>query len=146
MADITHNTIINSNLVEVFKAVTDYGDSDAIKRWQTATRSVGVTAGDPLRTGSMIAMKRRFIMSEIFVNLDVIDLQRNKRFDLKGMHGRFPIQREIEFVPDGRQTQVIDRIWIKTGWLYFWWRPVVVSSLQSQTAAEWQRLRQQLES
>ena len=144
MADIEHSITITNNLVEVYQAVTGYGEADELKTWQTSIKSVGVTAGDPLRTGSMIAMKRQFMMSEIFVNVDVVDLQRNKRFDLKGIHGRFPFRREIEFSPNGRETQIKDRIWLKTGWLFFWWRPFVIGALKSQTAQEWDNLKQAL--
>ncbi len=141
MADIEHSITINNNLVEVYKAVTGYEDTEELQTWQTSIKSLGVTAGDPLRTGSMIAMKRQFIMSEVFVNVDVTDLQRNKRFDLKGVHGRFPFRREIEFNPNGRETQIKDRIWLKTGWLFFWWRPVVIPALKNQTAQEWNNLK-----
>jgi len=144
MADIEHSITINSNLIEVYKAVTAYGDADELKTWQTTIKSVGVTAGNPIRTGSMIAMKRQFILSEVFVNVDVVDLQRNKRFELKGVHGRFPFRREIEFSPNGRETQIKDRIWLKTGFIFFWWRPFVISALKSQTAKEWESLKQVL--
>lgn len=142
MADIEHSITIKQNLADVYKAVTAYGDTDSLKEWQTSIKSLGVTAGDPLRTGSMIAMKRQFIMSEVFINLDVTDLQRNKRFDLKGIHGRFSFRREIEFSPNGRETQIKDRIWLKTGILFFWWRPFVLAALKSQTAQEWINLKQ----
>lgn len=141
MADIEHSIVIEKNLVEVYKAVTAYGDSEAIKQWQPSIQSVGVTAGDPLRVGSMIAMKRNFIMSEIFVNADVTEMQRNKRFDLKGIHGRFAFVREMEFSPNGRETQIKDRIWVKTGMLFFWWRPFLISTLKKQTAQEWKNLQ-----
>ncbi|MEM9951648.1 MAG: hypothetical protein AAF846_08620 [Chloroflexota bacterium] len=140
MADIEHSVAIPQNIVKVYQAVTDYDSGETIKEWQPTLKTVGVTAGKPIRTGSMIALKKHFIMSEIFVNADVVDMQRNKYFKLKGFHGRFPFEREIEFAPNGRETLVKDRIWIKTGWLFFWWRPMVISSLRSQTAAEWKKL------
>ncbi|MGB7340055.1 MAG: hypothetical protein WBC91_14260 [Phototrophicaceae bacterium] len=145
MANIDHSIIIEKNLVEVYKTVTAYDDEALIKQWQPSIKSVGVTAGDPLRTGSMIAMKRNFITSVIFVNADVIDMQRNKRFDLKGIHGRFPFVREIEFNPNGRETHIKDRIWVKTGMLFFWWRPFLISTLRKQTAQEWKNIKILLE-
>lgn len=142
MADIEHSITVSSNLVEVYKAVTAYDDADSIKEWQTSIKSLGVTAGSPLRTGSMIAMKRQFIMSEVFMNVDVTDLQRNKRFDLQGIHGRFSFRREIEFSPSGRETVIKDRIWLKTGILFFWWRPFVLAALKGQISKEWASLKQ----
>lgn len=145
MADIEHQITIKNNLVEVFKAATAYEDEETLKQWQTALKTVGVTAGNPLRTGSMIGMKRKFITAEIFVNVDVTDLQRNKRIALTGIHGRFPFSREIEFVSSGRETQINDRITLKTGILFFWWRPFALNALRSQTAQEWNNLKQLLD-
>ncbi|GAB5493039.1 MAG: hypothetical protein Phog2KO_32540 [Phototrophicaceae bacterium] len=145
MADIEHKITIDNNLIEVYKAVTAYEEDGALKAWQPNLKSVGVTAGNPLRTGSMIGMTRKFVMGDIFVNADVIDMQRNKRFELQGIHGRFRFQREIEFTPNGRETVVTDRIWLKTGWLFFWWKPIALSTLRSQTAKEWQNLKAMLD-
>lgn len=145
MADIEHSITISNNLVEVYSSVTAYESDPGIREWQTAVKSLGVTAGSPLRTGSMIGLKKHFIMSEIFVNVDVLDLQRNKRFDLKGFHGRFPYRREIEFTPNGRDTQIRDQIWLKTGFIYFWWRPFVLNALKTQTAGEWAHLKKLLD-
>lgn len=145
MADIEHQVIVKNNLVEVFKTATAFEDDETLKQWQTGVKTVGVTAGDPLRAGSMIGMKKQFMVSEIFVNVDVTDLQRNKRIAYKGVHGRFPYNREIEFVSSGRETQINDRINLKTGWLFFWWRPFAINALRSQTANEWNNLKKMLD-
>src|SRR5262245_52671691 len=125
MADIEHQVTIARPIGEVYNAVTAYEDSAALQLWQPELEAVGVTAGKPLRTGSMIAMTRRFMGSRIFVNVDVIELQRNKRFEIKGVHGRFPFRREIEFAPSGRDTLIRDSITLRIGWLFFWYRPFV---------------------
>lgn len=145
MADIEHQITIKNNIVEVYKVATAFEDEGALQAWRSSIKSVGVTAGNPLRTGSMIAMKKNFITSEIFVNADVVDLQRNKRIEVKGIHGRFFYNREIEFTSSGRETLVNDRINIKTGFIYFWWRPILLNALKGQTAKEWQALKQLLE-
>lgn len=141
MADIEYKLTIKSNLVEVYKAVTAYEDDGSLKEWQPKLKSVGVTAGNPLRTGSMIGMRRQFVMSEIFVNADVVDMQRNKRFELQGVHGRFRFRREIEFASSGRETIVTDRITVKIGWMFFFWKPVVISTLRNQISQEWRNLQ-----
>lgn len=146
MADIEHQVTIARPIGEVYNAVTAYEDSAGLQRWQPELESVGVTAGNPLRTGSMIAMTRRFMGSRIFVNVDVIELQRNKRFEIKGVHGRFPFRREIEFSPSGRDTLIRDNITLRMSWLFFWYRPFVRSTLSRQTAREWANLKRELES
>lgn len=145
MADIEHQITIAHPITEVYRAVTDYENPEVLQSWQRDLRTLGITAGDPLRTGSMIAMKRRFLGSDIFVNLDVTDLQRNKRFELKGIHGRFAYQREIEFAPSGRETLINDKINLRASWFLFWYRPFVRSAIQRQTRREWENLKRQLE-
>jgi len=145
MADIEHKITVSSRITDVFKLVTNYDDAESIKTWQPAITSIGVTAGNPIRTGSMIAIKKQFFMSEIFVNMDILDIQRNKRVEFKGYHGRFPFQRVIEFTPQGTETTISDSISINTGFLYFLWRPFLLNTLKGQTAKEWQRLQQHIE-
>jgi hypothetical protein len=145
MADIEHKISIARPVSDVFKAVSDYENTEAMQKWQPAIKSLGITEGKPLRTGSMIAMTRRFMGGNVFVNADVLDLQRNKRFELQGMHGGFRYRREIEFVPNGRETSINDKINIQSNFLWFWYRPFLLNALRRQTAQEWQSLKKQLE-
>ncbi|MEO1644970.1 MAG: hypothetical protein AAFR67_07270, partial [Chloroflexota bacterium] len=84
MADIEIKTTLSANVSEVYNVVTDYEADAQLREWQTEVKSVGVTAGKPMRTGSMIALTKSFLGSDVFVNFDVIDMQRNKRFEVKG--------------------------------------------------------------
>jgi carbon monoxide dehydrogenase subunit G len=145
MADIEHQITIARPISDVYNAISDYENLEAMQKWQPDLLSLGVTAGNPLRAGSMIAMTRRFMGSKIFVNVDVMENQRNKRFEVKGIHGRFPYRREIEVSPIGRETVIRDNIFIKTGWLFFWYRPFVRSAISRQTLQEWKNLKQLLE-
>jgi hypothetical protein len=145
MADIEHKLSIARPVSDVFKAVSDFENTEAMQQWQPALKSMGITEGNPVRTGSMVAMTRRFMTGDIFVNLDVLDLQRNKRLELQGIHGRFRIRREIEFVPNGRESNISDKINIQTHFIWFWYRPFLIGALRSQTAQEWQNLKKQLE-
>src|SRR5690349_10533210 len=101
MADVEHKLSIARPVSDVFKAVSDYENTEAMQKWQPTLKSMGITEGNPVRTGSMVAMTRSFMGGNVFVNLDVLDLQRNKRLELSGMHGGFRYRREIEFVPNG---------------------------------------------
>jgi carbon monoxide dehydrogenase subunit G len=145
MADIEHQMTIARPVTEVYSALTDYDNLAEMQRWQPATLSLSVTAGNPLRAGTMIAMTRRFMGGKIFVNVDVLEIQRNKRIELKGVHGRFPFRREIEINPSGRETLIHDSIYLKTSWLFFWYRPFVIRALTRQTTQEWANLKKMLE-
>ena len=141
--EITHEITIQASISPVFKAVADFENADT---WQPDVVNVGLTAAKPLRTGSMVAMTKKFMGGEIFINADVTEYVPNKRIELKGVHGRFRFLREIEFTPMGGTTQINDRFAVSMGWFWFWYKPFFLRALRNQTADEWQRLKAQLES
>lgn len=143
MATVEYSIAIQVPVTKVFREATDY---DNMQRWQPDLVSVNVTAGSPLRAGSIISMQRRFQTSDIFVNADVIDMQRNKRFEMRGVHGRFRFSRVIEFQPGGGETIIRDTINIKTGFIFFWYAPLLTGNLKRQISKEWEALKDLLES
>lgn len=145
MADIEIKLTLTANVSEVYSIITDYESENQLREWQPDVKSVGVTAGKPMRTGSMVALTKSFMGSDVFVNFDVIDMQRNKRFEVKGIHGRFPFTRIIEVTPNGRETIVTDRISINSGVFWFWWKPFVIRGLRAQIQDQWIKLKQSLE-
>ncbi|MEL6310052.1 MAG: hypothetical protein AAFR81_16880 [Chloroflexota bacterium] len=145
MSDIEIKLTLSANVSEVYSLVTDYEADEQLRGWQSDVKTVGVTAGKPMRTGSMVALTKSFLGSDVFMNFDVIDMQRNKRFEVKGVHGRFPFTRAIEMTPNGRETIVTDRITVNSGTFWFWWKPFVVRGLRAQTESQWQALKNLLE-
>jgi uncharacterized membrane protein len=146
VATIENSITIARPISDVYRTVTNYDDDEQMKQWRTSIVNIGITAGNPLRTGSMIAMTKQFRGSGIFVNADVTDLQRNKRVELKGMHGRFPFVRSIEFAPSGRETVIRDHIELRTPWFFFFYTPILTGALNRQVKREWEALKQMLES
>jgi len=146
VATIENSVTIAHPISDVYRTVTNYDAPEEMKQWRQSIENIGITAGSPLRTGSMIAMTKRFRGSSIFVNLDVTDLQRNKRVELKGMHGRFPYVRSIEFSPSGRETVIRDKIELRTHWIFFLYTPFLTNALTRQVKQEWQALKQMMES
>lgn len=135
---IEETVTIQRALFDVFKAVTDF---EALPTWQTGAR-VRVTAGDPVRAGTMISIQR----GSVFINADVLEYQRHKGLVLQGVWGRFRFRRSYEFISNaGRETVIKDKLDIQTGWLYFWYAPFLRSMISSQVRADWARLKQQLE-
>ena len=141
--EIKHEITIQASISQVFKAVADFENADT---WQSDVVNVGLTAAKPLRTGSMVAMTKKFMGSETFINADVTEYIPNKRIELKGVHGRFRFLREIEFTPMGGSTKINDRFAISMGWFWFWYKPFFLRALRNQIADEWQTLNAQLES
>lgn len=138
MPIIKHTITINRNVMDVFRAATDF---DNIHTWQAGTSSVNVVSGDPIRSGTMVSIQR----GGLFVNADVLDFQRNKLVTIKGVWGRFRFTRTQEFQSGNRETTVKDTLNIQTGWLYFWYAPFLNMLVSGQLRADWNRLKQQLE-
>lgn len=145
MATIEIDTTVGKPITSVYKAVTGYDDVEEMKQWRTNLQSVGITAGNPLRTGSMIAMTKQFMGSSTFINADVLELERNKKIQLKGRFGRFAFTRIIEFNPVGRDTVVRDKFTFDAGWIWFWYTPFFNNALRAQLKNEWTNLKQMLE-
>lgn len=142
MPEVDLQVTISRPLFDVFKKAVDF---DALTTWQPHVSLVKVTEGTPLRSGSMLYMEKKFGMGQIFVNADVIDLQRNKLIELKGVHGRFRFHRMTEFSSSGAgQTLIRDRFTLQTGWIFFWYNGWLRSTLESQLKAEWDMLKRAL--
>lgn len=145
MATVEVDVIIERPISDVFKAVTNYDNKAEMRQWRSSVKNIGITAGNPLRTGSMIALTKSFMGSETFINMDITDLERNKRVVFKGIHGRFPFTREISFTPDGRNTIVKDSYNVQLSWIWFWYAPFFNGALRNQVVKEWQALKTMLE-
>jgi len=143
MALIENRIVIERSLTDVFQKTTDF---ESYEEWQPGLNSVNVTSGKPIRAGTILTFRRQFMGGEIFVNADVIDFQRNKRYELKGIHGRFQFTRAVEFTPGGRETTIYDRMNLRIPWFYFWYTPFVTSALKSRLSREWDNLKTLLES
>ena len=78
--------LINRPVFHVFRYVGDFNND---VHWRNV-QSVGITSGDPIRAGTMVAMTRRIMGRGGFVNSDVTDFERNKKIELKGSYWGFP--------------------------------------------------------
>lgn len=141
MTVIENRVTIRRPLFDVFKQASDFNN---LQSWQSNTVDITVTSGEPVRPGTMVAMKRKFRGSTIFVNFDVLDFQRNKRIELNGVWGRFPFRRVIEFSSGGGETAIVDTVRVNIPWLMFWYRPIFAGALKRQLNQEWQELEAHL--
>jgi len=141
MAKIEYSTTISQPLFEVFKKATDY---DSMHTWlNDLTSPIGITAGKPVRAGTMMSMNRKFLGQAQFVNFDVVTFDRNKLIEWSGMWGRFPFKRRIEFTSQGRETAIKDVINVNVPIIFFYMRPFVNNGLKSMMKNEWNALEAQ---
>jgi hypothetical protein len=138
MPVIEQTVTIQKPLFDVFRVATDFAQWHT---WQAGVKNVALISGDPIRTGTMISMER----GSTFINADVTDYQRQKVLDLTGVWGRFRFNRHIEFSANGRETTIRDKMTIQTGFIWFWYNPILSARLGSQLKADWAALKKQLE-
>jgi len=131
---------INRPVFQVFRYVGDFHND---VHWR-AVENVGITSGDPIRAGSMVAMTRRIIGRKGFVNSDVTDYERNKRIELKGSYWGFPFKSVFTLDPRGQQTQVRETLEIRTRW-FFWFAIFFNLTLPRLQQRELHRLKQLLD-
>lgn len=140
---IEQKITIQRPIFDVFRLATDF---ERMREWQPDLLEVSLTSANPVRSGTMISMRRRFMGRLISLNADVLDFQRSKSLEIQGVHGTFPFRRTIEFSSSARETVISDRYNVRAGWFYFWYTPFFSRALKAQTDAEWKKLKQFLES
>ncbi len=138
MPVIEQKIVIQKPLFDVFRVATDF---KTVSSWQPRTTAINITSGDPIRPGTMLSIRR----GGVFINADIIEYDRNKKVLMQGIWGRFRFSRTIEFHSGGRETTINDKLNIHTGWLYFWYAPILSATLRSELSAEWAQLKKQLE-
>ena len=133
--------LINRPVFQVFRYVGDFNND---VNWRNV-KNVGITSGDPIRTGSMVAMTRRILARNGFVNCDVTDYERNKKIELKGSYWGFPFVSTITFEHRGQQTNIKETLDIRTRW-FFWFGIFFNLTLKGVSRREWDKLKQVLDS
>ena len=133
--------LVNRPVFQVFRYVGDFNND---VHWRNV-QNVGITSGDPIRTGSMVAMTRKIVARKGFVNSDVTDYERNKRIELKGSYWGFPFISTIVFEHRGQQTNIRESLEIRTRW-FFWFGIYFNLTLKGVLRREWEALKQLLDS
>lgn len=132
--------LIERPVFDVFKYIGDFENDPSWKN----VHNVGITSGNPIRPGSMVAMTRPILGRKGFVNADVTEYDRNKKIELKGSFFGFPFVRTITFEHRGQQTGVKDVLTISTRWMV-WFNLFFAIGLKGTLASEWRNLKQLLD-
>ena len=141
MPKFENQVLINRPVFEVFKFVGDFNND---VQWRNV-QGIGITSGDPIRAGSMVAMTRRIMGRRGFVNSDVTDYERNKKIELKGSYWGFPFVSTLTFEHRGQQTNVKEDLNIRTRWM-FWFAIFFNLTLNRALSSELENLKQLLDS
>ena len=140
MPKFENQVLINRPVFQVFQYV---GDFDNEVNWRNV-QNVGITSGNPVRAGTMVAMTRRIVGRKGFVNSDVTDFERNKKIELKGSYWGFPFISTLTFEHRGQQTNVRETLDIRTRWM-FWFGFYFNLTLKSLLRRELDNLKQILD-
>lgn len=141
MPTFENQVLIERPVFDVFKYVGDFNND---VHWRNV-RNIGITSGDPIRPGSMVAMTRPLLGRKGFVNCDVVDYDRNKKIELKGSFWGFPFVKTIIFEHRGQQTNVREILNIRTRWM-IWFSLFFNLALKGTLSKEWSQLKQILDS
>jgi hypothetical protein len=141
MPKFENQVLINRPVFQVFSYVGDFNNESD---WRDV-QNVGITSGNPIRAGSMVAMTRRIMGRKGFVNSDVTDFERNKRIELKGSYWGFPFISTMTFEHRGQQTNVRESLDIRTRWM-FWFGFFFNLTLKRVLRRELDSLKQLLDS
>ena len=132
--------LINRPVYQVFRYVGDFKND---VHWRNV-ENIGITSGDPIRAGSMVAMTRRIVGRKGFVNCDVTDYERNKKIELKGSYWGFPFVSAMTFDHRGQQTNIRESLEIRTRW-FFWFGIFFNLTLKGVLRRELEQLKQLLD-
>lgn len=140
MPRFENQVLINRPVFQVFQYVGDFNNE---VHWRNV-QNVGITSGDPIRAGTMVAMTRRIVGRKGFVNSDVTDFERNKKIELKGSYWGFPFVSTLTFEHRGQQTNVREKLDIRTRWM-FWFGIFFNLTLKRVLLSELSNLKQILD-
>lgn len=140
MPTYENEVLIDRPVFDVFKYVGDFKNDT---EWRNV-KGVGITSGDPIRAGSMVAMTRYIFGRKGFVNGDVTEYDRNKKIELKGSFWGFPFVHTILLEHRGQQTNVKETIQIRTRWM-IWFTLFFNLSLNGALRNELQQLKEILD-
>ena len=141
MPTVEHRETIQRPVFDVFKLAGDFERWDS---WQEGVTDVSLIAANPIRPGTSVTVRRNMMGRNVFINADVVEYDRHKRINLKGVHGIFPFTRTIEFQSQGRETQIVDSMTVRTGFIFFWYGPILSGALRRQMQKDWANLKQML--
>lgn len=140
MPSFENQILIDRPVFDVFKYAGDFKNDS---NWRSVDR-IGITSGEPIRAGTMVAMTRRIAGFKGFVNADVIEYDRNKKIELKGSFWGFPFTHTMTFEHRGQQTNVREIVNIRTRWMV-WFNVFFNMTLRGAFAKELQSLKQILD-
>ena len=141
MPKFENQVLVNRPVFLVFRYVGDFNND---VHWRNVG-GIGITSGDPIRAGTMVAMTRRIMGRKGFVNCDVTTYERNKKIELKGSYWGFPFIATMTFDHRGQQTNIRETLDIRTRWM-FWFGIFFNLTLKSLLRKELENLKRVLDS
>ena len=143
MPIIQHNLTINRPISDVFSYVADFTKSpnwqkDVVKVWQTEEKA---------RVGVMVTQSRRLrvVFYQLDLNADIVEYQLNKKIELKGTTGFFPIILTYTFEPSGRSTRITETMDIRMWGPHRLMSSFVSGAMKRRAERSWNNLKQLLE-
>lgn len=140
MPVIEHKVNINRSVTEIFKFVADFHNNP---QWQP--ESIQLQRAGQVKVGEMVVGTRRVMGRTVHVNADVVEYVPNQKIAYTGIMGSYPFRTTYTFNFASSGAEVTEIMDIRIMWLYFMFRPFVVSSIDSQMKTSLENLKKVME-
>ncbi len=140
MPVIQHTIQINRPVTEIFRFVSDFKNSP-----QWFPPSIQLQKSGQLKVGEMVVGTRKLMGRNVFVNADVVDYVPNQRIAYTGIMGSYPFRSTFSFNFASSGTEVTEIMDVRIFWIYFFMRPFILRSIDSQMQTSLDSLKKVME-
>lgn len=143
MIKVENSVVINRPVADVFAYACDPANEP---RWQDGVEDARISSGGALAVGAEISETRKFLGREMVSKLTVTAFETNKKFAGKVTDGPVPFEVTETFEAVDGGTKVTVQIQGEPGGFFKLAGGMVQKQLETQTAADFEKLKKILES
>lgn len=142
MIKVEHSVVINRPVADVFAYASNPANEP---KWQDGVVDAGISSGNEMAVGAEITETRKFMGRDMVSRLTVTEYEPNKKFAGRVTEGPVPFEVTETFEEMDGGTKVTVHIEGEPGGFFKLAGGMVQKQLESQTAADFERLKKILE-
>lgn len=142
MIKVEHSVVINRSVEEVFAFITDLKND---LHWQSGMMESSKTPDRQTGVGTVVRHVRRFLGRQIDASVEITEYEPNKKIWLRSISGPFRFTGGYTFEPLGHGSRVAVAFEGETTGLYRLVQTMIAGELKRQIEADYQKLKELLE-